>query len=680
MCGIFGMFARASVFSSKVAASAFNRLLILSESRGKEASGIAFLHGNKVRIFKQPISPSEMIRSSEYKKLLKEFTSSESSEKNVVAMMGHSRLVTNGDQNTRANNQPVNTVEMTGIHNGIIVNVDDLWKKFPQFQRQSDVDTEILFRLIHHFIQQTGSLVKGVQAAYGEIYGVANIAVFLKDFGQVLLATNNGSLYLCTNEVKTALFFASEEYILQTFLKKERLEEKLGKMTIVQLRPGKGILIDLEDVSSQSFSLDSDEARPAEKRRSAFEIEEIEGTDLPHKNASSLPPSCNKGLPGWILEEYERNKAAISRLKRCKKCVLPETMPFIELDEEGVCIDCRRHEHAATRTFLGHEALASMVAPYRSRDGRPDCLIPISGGRDSCYTLHYFKKVLNMNPLAYTYDWGMVTDLARRNISRMCSRLGVEHILISADITRKRDNIRKNVEAWLNQPDMGIIPLFMAGDKHFFYHAHQLRKHSGIQLMVFSMNALENTDFKTGFCGIGRGTGKGRKGGADTPGSKGSLKMILYYLKSFLKNPGYLNSSLFDTFTAYLIYYLMPIHNDYVLFEDYIKWDEETLVSTLLKEYDWELSPDTKTTWRIGDGTVPFYNYIYYTVAGFTENETFRSNQIREGMITREEALKFLEEENLPRFESFYWYCNTIGVDPEKCIRVIHSIPKLYKI
>jgi len=93
-----------------------------------------------------------------------------------------------------------------------------------------------------------------------------------------------------------------------------------------------------------------------------------------------------------------------------------------------------------------------------------------------------------------------------------------------------------------------------------------------------------------------------------------------------------------------------------------------------------ETSPDTPTTWRIGDGTVPFYNYIYYTVAGFSENDTFRSNQVRGGMITREEALKFLDEENYPRFESMSWYCNTIGVDLEKALRIIHAIPKHYPV
>ena len=67
--------------------------------------------------------------------------------------------------------------------------------------------------------------------------------------------------------------------------------------------------------------------------------------------------------------------------------------------------------------------------------------------------------------------------------------------------------------------------------------------------------------------------------------------------------------------------------------------DEDLINSKLVNEYDWEIAPDTSTTWRIGDGTAAFYNYVYYTVAGFTEHDTFRSNQIREGQMSRERLL-----------------------------------------
>lgn len=111
---------------------------------------------------------------------------------------------------------------------------------------------------------------------------------------------------------------------------------------------------------------------------------------------------------------------------------------------------------------------------------------------------------------------------------------------------------------------------------------------------------------------------------------------------------------------------------------DYIPWEENELNDVLLNEYDWEISPDTQSTWRIGDGTAPFYNYIYYCVAGFTENDTLRSNQIREGMLTREEALKLVERDNTPRFDSMQWYFDVIGVDMSEALTVVNKIPKRY--
>ena len=139
-------------------------------------------------------------------------------------------------------------------------------------------------------------------------------------------------------------------------------------------------------------------------------------------------------------------------------------MPFITFDQNGVCNYCSSYTPIKVR---GPEALDQLADDFRSRNGSPDCIVAISGGRDSTYGLHYIKNQLQMNPIAYTYDWGMVTDLARRNQSRITGKLGVEHIIVSADIQKKRENIAKNVRAWLRRPELGMVPLFMAGTSNF---------------------------------------------------------------------------------------------------------------------------------------------------------------------------------------------------------------------
>ena len=95
-------------------------------------------------------------------------------------------------------------------------------------------------------------------------------------------------------------------------------------------------------------------------------------------------------------------------------------------------------------------------------------------------------------------------------------------------------------------------------------------------------------------------------------------------------------------------------------------------------EYNWEVAEDTESTWRIGDGTAAFYNYIYYTLGGVTENDTFRSNQIREGMITRDKAMILMERDNKPRYDSIQWYCDIIGIDFIETMQIINNAKKNY--
>ena len=128
----------------------------------------------------------------------------------------------------------------------------------------------------------------------------------------------------------------------------------------------------------------------------------------------------------------------------------------------------------------------------------------------------------------------------------------------------------------------------------------------------------------------------------------------------------------------FFLFHSMPLRKNFHIF-DYWRWDEERINKTLLNKYNWETASDTSTTWRIGDGTAAFYNYIYYTVAGFTEHDTFRSNQIREGDISRDYALKLVKEENKPRYQNIRWYLDTLELDYVDVIKIVNSIPKLYK-
>jgi hypothetical protein len=656
-------------------------LFLFSESRGKEASGIAVCSREKIQVLKSAVAASSMIRTSQYRQLIAETVNGTEKLQEPMTIIGHSRLVTDGSRYDQGNNQPVLAANCVGIHNGIIVNNEEIWKEQSDLRRQYQVDSEVILALLRKFLREQGSIIKAAQMIFAVIQGSASIAVLFRDYDRLLLGTNNGSLYYSSVTPLKALIFASEKYILERLLVKH-LSKHAKDACIKKIEPGRGCLIDLQSITALNFSLvDSDESSSSSfdpKSDVVRTVVELKGI-LPKNHLDAGAQQIAGRRTPLDIETVQRIQVIASKyphdstwqdtLRRCRKCILPETMPFISFDYEGICNYCRTYRKIP---YKGEAALREVVKPFYRSDHDPECVIGISGGRDSSYALHYVKQVLGMNVVAYTYDWGMVTDLARRNISRICAQLGVEHILVSADIVRKRDHIRKNVLAWLKRPNLGMIPLFMAGDKQFYYYLGKVREQLGVGLSVLGENMLERTDFKTGFANIAPYWDPNH---VYTLSPVGKLKLVTFYAREYLTNPGYLNASLFDTAWASLSYY--GLKRNFCNLYTFIPWIEEEVNSTVIDLYGFELARDTRSTWRIGDGTAAFYNYIYYNVAGFTENETFRSNQIREGLLTRDKALELVRTENQPRFESIKWYCDTIGISFEDTIERIRSIPHL---
>ena len=327
-------------------------------------------------------------------------------------------------------------------------------------------------------------------------------------------------------------------------------------------------------------------------------------------------------------------------------------------------------------SFLGKEKLLEMIEPFRRVGQKPDCIVALSGGRDSSYGLHYAQKELGLKPIAFTYDWGMISDIGRLNQALMVGELGVEHIVVAADLKQKRQNIKRNIEAWLRKPDLAMVPLFMAGDKMADVYAKKIAAENDIQLVLFCRGLqLENDDFKWGY--LDNLNNPTPKGVIHDMAMFSKLRLLARYGLKYLENPSYFNSSFLDTAKAFAATYFESY--DFKYLWHFIPWLEDEIVGTLINQYGWETHPETDLTWRIDDGTSAFYNYIYYSIGGFTENDAFRSNQIREGLMTREKALSRVKLENQPRHTGLSWYFEKIGLNKEHVLNVIDNVPKLYQ-
>jgi len=621
MCGIIGV--TPAFDTGDTGLHSITQLLLnLSETRGSEAAGLAVLTTSGLTVTKSAESASVFCKSSEFAEAV------DMRRDDLVGVIGHTRLVTNGSAIFAENNQPVATQGLVMVHNGIVTNFDSLWAELGRpLAERPDIDSSVLLTFIADRVAGGRSAAEATYDAFGELNGSASVAILCERTNELVLATNIGSLYVGLDDAGRVLVFGSERRILESFAEHRSVHSTTQIAQIKQVAAGAGLRIDLLHGDTESLVL------------------------APYQPRADGHPTH---APAIAVAAQAEPSPPTDGLRRCTKCVLPETVPFITFDANGVCSVCARYEKVEVS---GDEALDLTLSNYRSSDGSPDCILAFSGGRDSAYGMHRLVKDFGMTPLALTYDWGMVTDLARRNQARMCGTLGVEHILISADIAAKRRNIGSNLRAWLHKPDLGMVPLLMAGDKQFFTHSQQLAKKTGINLVVFCTNPLEMTYFKSGFAGV-------RDQRYYTGGLANKLRLAAFYGRGFLTNPRYLNRSLLDTGSAFRASYFTA--HDYVQLFEHLSWDEDEINKCLIDDYTWETDPSTPTTWRIGDGTAPFYNWVYQAAVGFTENDTFRSNQVREGFITRDRALELVHRENQVRWERIEEYLDLVDVSLEE--------------
>lgn len=117
----------------------------------------------------------------------------------------------------------------------------------------------------------------------------------------------------------------------------------------------------------------------------------------------------------------------------CERCVFPETKPDLFIDGEGICSACRYYERRPEIDWNARKSeFLDIAGKYRSPDGSSyDCIVPVSGGKDSTYQVLMVRK-LGLRPLCVVATTCQLSDIGRRNIANLKS-LGVDCVEYSTD-------------------------------------------------------------------------------------------------------------------------------------------------------------------------------------------------------------------------------------------------------
>ncbi len=132
----------------------------------------------------------------------------------------------------------------------------------------------------------------------------------------------------------------------------------------------------------------------------------------------------------------------------CKKCVISNQRPnsavefqntknqkkeTIAFGKDGTCSACQFAEYKNNKIDWKkrEQGLIKLCDKYRSKDGRYDCIVPGSGGKDSSFTAHILKYTYGMNPLTVTWAPHLYTDIGWKNMTSWIHQGGFDNILFT---------------------------------------------------------------------------------------------------------------------------------------------------------------------------------------------------------------------------------------------------------
>ncbi|HBO45278.1 MAG TPA: hypothetical protein DD670_15385 [Planctomycetaceae bacterium] len=300
--------------------------------------------------------------------------------------------------------------------------------------------------------------------------------------------------------------------------------------------------------------------------------------------------------------------------QRCSECILPAEYPGIEYDESGQCNYCRRWKRKWDSLDFAKQAaqLEGILGAYRGKLYPYDCLIGLSGGKDSVYAAYILKKH-NMRPLACTFDNGFLTETALHNISSTVNALGIGHVVVHAppgDLHRLYRHCVLTAGEFCSVYNVGIRSAL-----------YRMAKCYGIKLVVTGQsNRTEASSPKEYFtCSSGYFQNVG-----GTVASKKELAGFMY-MSQFKRALWHLRRT--------VVYLQLP---------SYVPWKEEEFKEELARNVDWRGSVgEQHADCRMSDAK----EYLKLKHFGVTELTAKLSSLVRDRQLSREDALVRIQQQ-----------------------------------
>lgn len=326
----------------------------------------------------------------------------------------------------------------------------------------------------------------------------------------------------------------------------------------------------------------------------------------------------------------------MNQLTRCTRCILPSSLSSLTFDDDGVCSYCRQYE----KDFANWDEIAprklaefeELLQKARKLNRPYDCLIPLSGGKDSTFVLYLCSKIYKLNCLAVTFNNGYLSESARRNVQNALENCSADHIFYHVNKTNSQQLFQtfvKKTADFCNACMRGInysietatrmfnIPLIVKGSGRRVQYVSQIREVVSLSTPSYFSNIIKKEGIEPQFSHFAR-----NKNTLEWQKGVGALCDMAGIPRKHLMR-------------------FVPQH---VLLYDYIYKPYPEIVAILKSEMGWSDHQDSVEHLDCELHDVPFFLNTL-KIPNITRHTFRNSALIRQGLLSREEALRIEEQE-----------------------------------
>jgi N-acetyl sugar amidotransferase len=356
-------------------------------------------------------------------------------------------------------------------------------------------------------------------------------------------------------------------------------------------------------------------------------------------------------------------------MQTCNRCLYSIHHPLnLTFDEQGVCSGCRVHEEKDQLDWKKRkEKLQVILENYRNRSGNNyDCIIPVSGARDSYFIVHTIKKVYGMNPLLVTYNKHYNTDVGVRNLANLRIRFDCDIMTktVNPETVKKitRSTMRRFGSIyWHCLAGQTVYPVEVAVKFKIpliIWGAHQ-----GVdQVGMFSH--LDEVEM----------TRKYRK----------EHDLMGYEAEDLIDD--------FDNITKEdILPYLYPDDRELervgvrgIYLNNYIRWDTRVQQEKMIREYGYETAQQTRTFDNYNDvdcwNYTDVHDYIKYLKHGYGKVVDHACREIRLRRMTREQGIELVRQYAFQPPRNLQLFLDWLGITENAFHYIIdqHRNPKYW--